>query len=809
MTINNIETNSQQEIKKGDETDIPLNLQDFVEAYKARRLGVEYEQSDYIQNLVDKEVGDLASLVVDAIDTADSDTAFSPITTMAMQKVLSSVLRIKSGEPNDNYLRSAQQEMRKGFILSVVQHYNEKIDDDLDNQAEAKELANRVQELFVSMSPNITDYIGDIGDQIDVAVAAQAAPYMDRLAWNVKEEAMQNITFSKSPDKITDTLVNHVVQASPVNQLQTLKLYESMSQHATAASYGERATDIFIDTFSDIKNASDSNALTAIVAGQYCQDTLERRLNNLTMTGSHSAELTYYEEFGLNRRIALPDGWKELYRPAIIASDAIGVRDRYGVIRQVASLNEEITGVSDDELALSNAKAYLSHPGADQWEFFDSAKMFLNSRLDGDAAKEIQKASNSRDLRSAIDGILSSYDVDTVHFKKSDFDSVEDTLGGDGEKANLLQIVHTPEIRGMLENSTGINLAEIPLSMQTQLLDYMTRRSLEDFSRLSKTASKIRQDGGSTTSFFEAFLATEFGDDLGEQILALAEQPQNAEKLDGQIGHIRNVLNSVREFTVNGVFEEVDESLADDIRRGISTRTSEILYALNQRLSKNKPIDKVEVALAKLDEWSSGVAEMLNKGTPRKVQETGNTKLYHFMDPETGKLYPGAVELTTNGKFAEDATARERLVKEGRGARMSFTYDKAQPSVALSLKGPVRRGAMNGRLDKSVYNIKTGQSEPDVEQAEVSFDIASMHGEKESESRQTAEVIGEGSAIRDTGNGNKGGSKNFTYDIIDQDWGNRERFAGAVLRFGEVLDGRARRARQNKLAHGALEQVAA
>jgi hypothetical protein len=245
--------------------------------------------------------------------------------------------------------------------------------------------------------------------------------------------------------------------------------------------------------------------------------------------------------------------------------------------------------------------------------------------------------------------------------------------------------------------------------------------------------------------------------------------------------------------------------LADDIRRGISTRTSEILYALNQRLDKGKPTEKIEIALAKLEEYTSGVAEMLQNGIPQKVQEAGGTKLYHFINPKTGQKYPGAVELTTNGKFAEEATARERYIKEGRGARGSFTYDEEQPHLALSLNGMVRRGAMNGRFDKSVYNIVTDESEPDAEHAEVSFDLASIHGAKNSKSRMTAEAITEGSAIRDTGHGNKGGAKNFTYDIIDQSWGQRDKFAGAIREFGDILDGREREHRGKKLAGQAVK----
>lgn len=307
--------------------------------------------------------------------------------------------------------------------------------------------------------------------------------------------------------------------------------------------------------------------------------------------------------------------------------------------------------------------------------------------------------------------------------------------------------------------------------------------------------------------FAEAFLATEFGDDLGEQILQLAERGSENEMAIEQLGKVVNILKNVKRFTTGGILAEVDASMADDIRRGISTRTSEALYALNQRLTKGKNIDKPLAALAKVDEWANGVAEMLQRGAPQKVQETGDTKLYHFINPETGQKYPGAVELTTHGKFAEDATARERYVKEGRGARASFTYDADATELALSLKGSERRMAMNGRLDKSVYNARTKQSEPDAEKAEVSFDIASEHTPANSDSRIVAEVIAEGSAIRDTGNGRKGGAGNFTYDIIGQHYGKRDVFAGSVIALGDILDQRERAVRAKKVAPVAIAEA--
>lgn len=358
------------------------------------------------------------------------------------------------------------------------------------------------------------------------------------------------------------------------------------------------------------------------------------------------------------------------------------------------------------------------------------------------------------------------------------------------------------ELAAETVNLFGLHdVAQLSERARRQLYHVGVNLDEENYERIKKSAEQLGEAGN--IHFAEAFLATEFGDDLGEQIIAAAESGNN--KRSEVLHMTRGILENVHSFTREGVFAQIDSGLADDVRRGISTRTAEVLYAFNQRVEKGKDSDKVLRALRKLEEWSRGVAEMLRDGIPQKVQQTGDTKLYHFIDPRTGEKYAGAVELTAFGKFKEDATAREQYVKEGRGARISLTYDESNSSAALSLYGTTRRSAMNGRFDKSVYSEQKGTHEPDAENAEVSFDIASEHAPAGSESRTVAEVIAEGSAIRETGHGRKGGKGNYTYDIINQKHGNRDTFASYVGRFGDVLHMRERSTRGRKFAAAAIE----
>lgn len=289
----------------------------------------------------------------------------------------------------------------------------------------------------------------------------------------------------------------------------------------------------------------------------------------------------------------------------------------------------------------------------------------------------------------------------------------------------------------------------------------------------------------------EHFAVEEFGPDLVQQMLGVVEKRDMGYDAMGAIDAVTGIVSNVKQFTTRGIFAEIDQGLADDLRRGISTRTAESMFVLNQRLGGDKDIDKPVKALDKLQEWSGGTVEMLEHGVPIKVHEAGDTMLFHFVNPATGEKYPGAIELTTHGKMPEDATERERYIKEGKGARISITYDEERRSEALSLKGAVRRRAMNGRLDKSTYFMSTGIVDPDAEHAEVSFDIGSAHAD--GASRVVAEVIGEARKIRggySYEEAKKLGLGPYTYDLIDQKRGDREVFADYVRALANKLIGR-------------------
>lgn len=807
MTVTQINENTPKKESYG-EPGLSLGLHDFVEIYQARWRGSNYEQNEYVKQLADREVDEIAKLVVDMIENEESAAYDLSTSSLVVDDVLSTVLRIKSSEPDDNRLRSTQMRLRKEFILSVMRSYVDRVSLGMD-ESEAKALAGKIQDVFVSHSPNMTDYIGGLDDRIDVAVAGQAIPYMDKLVWGVKEEAMQSVTFSREPERLTESLVKRVASVSPAEQLQTLKFYESMSHHATNASYGENAASVFVDVFAQLRDV-DGNALTAIVASQYYEDVVAR-YNNYVPTGSHSAELTRYEAFGLNRRISLPDDWRGLYRPARIASDVVATRDGYGVVRQVAQLTKELKPISEEELNLANVCDFLGNleRADNQWDFYDSAMTFLGSRLDGDEAAAVRKASTPYELRDVVGGLLREYNVGLVSFEKNDFTKLEDVFDGDSEKVELLQIVHTPEIREMLEKHIGVDLSEIPLAMQARLLGYMTHRSMEEFSRVSEVAGKIQQEHGSTADFFEAFLATEFGDDFGNAILDIADHvpPEKTARVCELVNSLRRKSHEYAD-----IFASIDPALAEQTEKALSERITDVLVSLREVAvqgslkedvspARNTPeqgsAKEFSVEVQSLDEALGILADLEKTFTAQQAiihaedlrinrvnDDTSQFTLYRFVSETTGNML---LYVRPEGGHGYDS-AVEYGNRAGVEASISFVVNPLDPHALIL---PKSSEGVSIRFDREGRAVGEAPNSPDRnptrEDGMMSVDVSSIMGPETSAPVRIGRFVAAGNLIRSRNEGTADSLHHNSNYFDQQKYGSAKGFA--------------------ELARGVIEQV--
>lgn len=308
------------------------------------------------------------------------------------------------------------------------------------------------------------------------------------------------------------------------------------------------------------------------------------------------------------------------------------------------------------------------------------------------------------------------------------------------------------------------------------LLPNFAARSKEHRDRLMQ----LVDNGVVTKDNIELFLALEFGSDFGIPIISIAEKTNAHNELIIQevLVTIANILKNIDMLQAD-FMERIDVEWGANVRAGISTRISEILFEFDHRLDSNNPkaCRVVEIALQSLLEWTNGAKKMLAESEPIVVAQEGDTMLFHFMHPNDG-LLPGAVECSPYGKDINNMSDKERQLKEGRGARLSITYDEQDIEAALSLKGAVRKRALNGRFDKS-STVKSGKIDPDAEYSEVSFDVFSHHSS--SRSKKAADIISSGRILR------SGVAGSYTYDLIDQSWGEREKFADLIRKIQDYL----------------------
>lgn len=533
-----------------------------------------YDRATGLMNrMLSMDTDELAAQIVDSIDHDEieslDDAGFD------LYSAIGILLRRKSGEDEYGYIGLSQQKVRKDFALGVITHVKELIEGRSSEVSERdSRVVSKLDRTLFSGSPNSMDYVGGLDDQIDIALAAQEVPELRRAVWEVRESVMQGITFSKEPEMIKAMLVEKVAGAPPVRQLELLKFYDALSHQATDASYGEDAARVLTEVYSKV--AASNNALTGIIAEQYRLDTLQRSYDDISLTGDAAASLTRHEEFGLKNHIQLPEGWQGLYRPAHVAVDTIGLRDNYGIIRQVAHVEGIPENISAQEMYLSNVRDVLSQSGNATYpdEFYYEAKQFLETRLDQDGALQIRQTRDLAELIATVDRLLRPYEEPVIHMKKTEFDSMQTVGAFSDEAVNLLQNVHIPAIREALEASTGVRLSQISLATQAQLLEYMVRRTPEEFRRLSRAAEGIQGVEGSTSQFYEAFLATEFGDDFGEKILSIAEHAP-AE----QSARIFEIINNYRKESASfaKIYQAYDPELAQATEQAMNERLSDML----------------------------------------------------------------------------------------------------------------------------------------------------------------------------------------------------------------------------------------
>lgn len=216
-----------------------------------------------------------------------------------------------------------------------------------------------------------------------------------------------------------------------------------------------------------------------------------------------------------------------------------------------------------------------------------------------------------------------------------------------------------------LNNALGVDVALLPVNGRLQLMEYLTTVNRSGIERIADAAQLLPEE--KRRVFSEAFLATEFGDDLGDIILHLAEkQPVKSTHVFEQLQDIRQGGERIAEHF--GKEKRIDKAVA----MAFIKRATELLA-----LAEKEGVDVISEELAQLQDAVSQIADAVDYGE-FGVEAIGKEADYGTLQAKNHKV---------------TITARP----SGRQARLGFTvrYPKGQ-------RVNVRLDYDNGRISLDI-----------------------------------------------------------------------------------------------------------
>jgi hypothetical protein len=250
-----------------------------------------------------------------------------------VQLGVESLLHAKLGEELDARELSVEyQRLRKQFVLDVLGDLSDRLDavEDSDGLNRERMVAQKIEAMIFSGSPNFVDYVGNFDDQADVLMAAMRVPTLRRVTWEARESMMQAITFSHDPAAIEPYILEKFRSLGSVDRLGLLKLLEDLAGQAADASYGDNAANILDGALTQIQ--SHGAALESLVAQVYRLDLHAYRRGD-ELVGDAATDVFWRNRYGLVDRYELPPNMQADYRVMPLARDALGITDPWGTAR--------------------------------------------------------------------------------------------------------------------------------------------------------------------------------------------------------------------------------------------------------------------------------------------------------------------------------------------------------------------------------------------------------------------------------------------------------------------------------------------
>ncbi len=287
--------------------------------------------------------------------------------------------------------------------------------------------------------------------------------------------------------------------------------------------------------------------------------------------------------------------------------------------------------------------------------------------------------------------------------------------------------------------------------------------------------------------FAEAFLATEFGDDFGDVLLAVAENLPKE-----QLTPLLEKIGQIREYGARFAeqFKGFDDNIVGSIKRAIGERVTEVLYVAKELMTSPDGIatGKVlgnRITVTQMDEVRDAM-DLMCVGLQREQEAEASGVITGSYDEENRTGWHLGVE---SDVLIQIKPRGERLgdykkgVEHSEEAQINYSIDVISEHgdyVPTSISNYRRRYALSMRLDlEGIIRDNNGGKigfDATRDQLAAAFDIGSLRGNTDNPNVRVARIISLGNKLRkrELGQGRALGY----HTGLPEEYGTKAKFAG-------------------------------
>lgn len=343
----------------------------------------------------------------------------------------------------------------------------------------------------------------------------------------------------------------------------------------------------------------------------------------------------------------------------------------------------------------------------------------------------------------------------------------KDTHGYSVDDLRLIKEAHTPSVLETIELESGIDMRQLPLETQMRFFRFMAESDKALYSRFTSVLRAL--DESDRNVLADAFLATEFGDDFGDSLLAIAEKVDAA-----RLGRVLKVINGFRDKTEVFAhrFEQFDPDFAEDAKKAMDERLADAIAAIeyvavhgeidtDMGFAGELDVDNLEQAVGLLEKLGvcfdtiSHVLEDTDVMVTDVVEENDNFRAFRlrseihgdvivYIRPEGTRGYDAQYEYGKRGKDMP-------LHQQGAEASISFLVNPDDPHKLLFDKKSPLRG-LSLRFDREGRRVDEAPDselrDPTRQDGSISVDISSLFGDENSSQVKIGRLIAFGNKLR-------------------------------------------------------------